>query len=86
MYQITRSQWDKLKDSEGSGYKQVDINVIEGSAGRKCVTLVAVQSIEGLAPSRQYLQQILDGAQEHGLSEGYMAEIVAKAGGLNAES
>lgn len=82
LYSLSNKQWKALKNSEGKGYKEIPFEVLNGSAVVSCLTLQAVRTKRGIKPSAEYLNTIVQGAREHGVSEDYVARVVAKAGKL----
>lgn len=79
LYQLAPRQWKALKTSEGKGYREEPISVQTDTGNCDAVTLVAVKATEGIRPSVDYLDKIIAGAREHGLSENYIATVVGKA-------
>ena len=77
LYALEPSEWSLL-DSFEPGYDRVTIDVIlESGESRSAETYSAIAPERGLMPLTGYKQFICEGALEHGLPEGYRANLEA---------
>ena len=83
LYKIPEAAFRNLDRYEGvpEHYRRIEVSVTHG-AGKKVAAqaYIATKVEKGLRPASHYLQNILDGAAEHGLPAEYIGEIKAAAG------
>ena len=77
VFDLTDEQFTKMDRKEGKGYKRVDVLVQVDNDTHEAQTYIATAEfiVDGLQPSDEYLERIIGGAREHGLSEAYVAKI-----------
>ncbi len=85
LYKIPESAYRSLDRFEGvpEHYRRIEV-MATNEAGKKIAAqaYIATKVEKGLHPAAHYLQVILDGAKEHGLSAEYIGEIKAAAGAV----
>jgi gamma-glutamylcyclotransferase len=85
LYRIPESAFKGLDRYEGvpEHYRRMEVNVTDSSGKSVLAQVYLATKVDnkGLRPAPHYLRMILDGALEHGLPEGYIAEIQAQAEG-----
>lgn len=85
LYTLTRDGYEALWKSEGGamerpGYEEVVVSASAGGETVQCITLRAapwMRMQRDAPPSARYKQLILDGANEIGLSNDYIARVAA---------
>ena len=78
LHHVSRADFRTLTNDESTDYEQIDIEVVGVVSGR--VTAVAYRAadpIDGLVPSRRYMQLLVTGAREAGLPNDYLAALQA---------
>ena len=76
LYRISDGDFERLRRSEGSAYRQVLVDNIECEGDRiQGYTFVSTRSCAGRKPSRRYLEKLIRGAKENNLPEGYIADL-----------
>lgn len=76
VYQLTPQAVDFLERAE-PGYARQTVKVKIGGKDHDAVALIARSPRENLKPSRDYLNVLIAGAREHGLSDAYVASLAA---------
>jgi len=76
-FELTDEQFAEMDRREGKGYKRHDVLVQIGSDAREAQTYFSTADFvaDGLYPSDEYLEHILEGARQHNLSQVYIAKI-----------
>jgi len=77
VYELTGDQIALLDNIEGVGYKRVSIVVIFDDEPIEVDTYIALDEAtqEGLFPTRDYLDFIIQGAETHGFPEDYISSL-----------
>lgn len=77
LYQITEKELDDLDISEGGrAYNLITIRVDGSYSGAvEAYTFQSKAVAHGLKPSKRYVDILIDGAQEHGLSEAWVTML-----------
>lgn len=79
LYKLSNKGLEKLKEIEGSRYKEIPIRVIdENGKKHKAVTFVVREKERrsGLATSAAYVSWIIYGLREHGVPERWIAHVI----------
>ena len=77
LYSLTPGQFEVLAGFE-TGYRPVQLPMVRTTREHSRVhSFVALEIVEGLRPTAQYLEHYRRGMHEHGIPEDYMAEILA---------
>ncbi len=80
LYRLSEQQLKALDRFEGvpEHYRRSEVTVIEGKGGKVAAQAYIARKVrKGLKPDRQYLQRIVQGAEEHGLPEDYIKQLRA---------
>ena len=77
LYQITEKEMDDLHISEGGrAYNIIEISVHGLLSGPvQALTFQSKEVAHGLLPSKRYVEILIDGAQEHSLSEAWVTML-----------
>jgi len=70
VYQIDQKLRDKLLQTE-PGYELIELLIETASGNVEAFTFISQSDDEGVHPSKEYLETILQGAKEHKLPEEY---------------
>lgn len=83
LFNIPKDQFVELDRHEGVGYGYIrrKVEVVVGSRSLSAQTYLATEDAidAGLVPYDWYHRLVLEGAREHGLPRGYIADIAAVA-------
>lgn len=74
LYQLTKAAVDFLDRSEG-GYRRESIKVLLDGTEEQALTYIATSTQDGLKPTKEYLDLVVQGGKEHGLRQTYIAEL-----------
>jgi hypothetical protein len=74
LYRLTPAGFEFLSATE-DGYRRETVTVTVDGKPVAAYAFVAESPREGLRPPRNYLQMVITGAREHGLSDTYLAEL-----------
>lgn len=78
VHRVSAQDLDRVKESEGPNYQwvRIPVKLANGQEVAAQTLLRLTSGTEGM-PSRRYLELLLEGAQEHGLPEAYIAKLRA---------
>ena len=84
LYRLSESALRSLDRYEGAPehYRRVEVNVTDGNGNKIAAQVYIATKVERspLRPAPHYLQSILEGADQRGLPQEYIAEIKKAAG------
>lgn len=78
LYRLTEQQLKTLDRFEGvpEHYRRSEVNVVDGHGNKIAAQVYLARKVrKGLKPDRQYLQRIIQGAEEHNLPADYIAQL-----------
>jgi len=82
LHAMTRPDFDRLSRSEGAGrhYRCIEVSVkpLNGDEPQIAMAFEAMRRVQGLNPSRRYVDLLLEGARTHGLPQSYIAALEAQ--------
>ncbi|MBI4461587.1 MAG: gamma-glutamylcyclotransferase [Acidobacteria bacterium] len=80
LYRLTEQQLKALDRFEGvpEHYRRSEVSVVDGEGKKIAAQVYLARKVrKGLKPDRQYLQRIVQGAEEHNLPADYIAQLRA---------
>lgn len=79
LLQLEQRGFAFIDSTESPGYRLLEVDVIGRDSGRVCAaTYASRRPVQGLVPSRRYLELICEGARENGLPGDYVRRLEAE--------